>query len=66
MKIFQLFDEYLLILMIINSLVAFFIDAGLYEKKGDFKMKMYARVISVISFILAIALYVSGQILGGI
>jgi hypothetical protein len=66
MKIFQLFDEYLLILMLINSLVAFFIDAGLYEKKSDFKMKMYARVISVISFILAIVLYVSGQILGGI
>jgi len=66
MMILNLFDKYLLLLMVINSLVAFFADSRFYEKKSDLRMKLYARMLSVISLIIGIALYISGHIWGGI
>lgn len=66
MKLFELFDKYLLLLIFINSFVAFFIDAKSYEKKSDLTMKLYSRVLSVITLIIGIALYISGNIWGGI
>ncbi|MFA6941025.1 MAG: CLC_0170 family protein [Clostridiaceae bacterium] len=65
-NILEVLDIYFLILMAFNSFTAFFIDASFYNKKSDLRMKLRARVLSVIFFILGIALYIAGQKLGGI
>ncbi|MDV3426013.1 MAG: hypothetical protein LIR50_02335 [Bacillota bacterium] len=65
-NVFELLDVYFLLLMIFNCFIAFFIDASFYKKKSDLKMRLRARVLSVIFFILGIALFIAGQKLGGI
>lgn len=65
-NVFESLDIYFLILMTFNSFTAFFIDTSFYKKKSDLRMKLRARIMSVIFFILGIALYIAGQQLGGI
>lgn len=65
-NIFNVFDVYFLVLIVFNSTVAFFIDSSFYERKIDMKMKLKARVLSVINLISGIVLFIAGQMLGGI
>jgi hypothetical protein len=65
-NIFELVDIYFMVLVAFNCFAAFFIDSSFYKKKNDLRMKLRARVLSVIILILGIVLYISGQMLGGI
>lgn len=66
MGIFGLFDFYFLMIILLNAIVAIFIDSKEYKNKSDLLGSRNIKISGYISVVAGIALYIAGQVFGGI